>query len=163
MQVRGPFASGRARSYSLAASAAPPAGQPDIYVTEISPASEDNRLEAPRGSNFQPSGPGSGTGRTPETTPGRRFDRMAFKTPTVQSGWNSRRGQISGPRPVRPCRKPRGVSPESRPRGESHPPMTCSPASSRDSRTLFFASDRPGGAGNLDLYMTTRTRAKKSR
>lgn len=27
---------------------------------------------------------------------------------------------------------------------------------SKDGRTLLFASDRPGGAGNLDLYVTTR-------
>ena len=32
---------------------------------------------------------------------------------------------------------------------------------SEDRRTLFFASDRPGGSGDLDLYMTTRTRAGK--
>lgn len=32
------------------------------------------------------------------------------------------------------------------------------PAISRDGRTLFFASNRPGGAGLLDLYMITRTK-----
>jgi len=31
------------------------------------------------------------------------------------------------------------------------------PAISRDARTLFFASNRPGGFGLLDLYMVTRT------
>lgn len=32
------------------------------------------------------------------------------------------------------------------------------PAISRDGTTLFFASNRPGGAGLLDLYMITRTK-----
>jgi hypothetical protein len=30
---------------------------------------------------------------------------------------------------------------------------------SSDGRTLFFTSDRPGGFGGLDLYVTTRTKA----
>ena len=33
---------------------------------------------------------------------------------------------------------------------ESHPTI------SRDSRTVYFASDRPGGVGGIDIYMTTR-------
>lgn len=33
------------------------------------------------------------------------------------------------------------------------------PAISGDARTLFFASNRPGGTGQLDLYMITRTSA----
>jgi Tol biopolymer transport system component len=33
------------------------------------------------------------------------------------------------------------------------------PAISGDARTLFFASNRPGGEGQLDLYMITRTSA----
>jgi WD40 repeat protein len=32
------------------------------------------------------------------------------------------------------------------------------PYISPDARTLYFASDRPGGCGGLDLYMTTRTK-----
>jgi hypothetical protein len=32
------------------------------------------------------------------------------------------------------------------------------PAISRDARTLFFASNRPGGVGLLDLYMITRNK-----
>jgi hypothetical protein len=32
------------------------------------------------------------------------------------------------------------------------------PAISRDATTLFFASNRPGGFGLLDLYMTTRSK-----
>jgi hypothetical protein len=32
------------------------------------------------------------------------------------------------------------------------------PAISRDARTLFFASNRPGGSGLLDLYMITRAK-----
>jgi len=34
------------------------------------------------------------------------------------------------------------------------------PALSSDNETLFFASNRPGGFGNLDIYMTTRTKAR---
>jgi Tol biopolymer transport system component len=32
------------------------------------------------------------------------------------------------------------------------------PSFSSDRRTLYFVSDRPGGSGSADLYMTTRTR-----
>ena len=32
------------------------------------------------------------------------------------------------------------------------------PANSSDGETLFFASDRPGGYGGVDIYMTTRTK-----
>jgi Tol biopolymer transport system component len=32
------------------------------------------------------------------------------------------------------------------------------PAVSSDRHTLFFGSNRPGGFGGLDLYMTTRTK-----
>ena len=31
---------------------------------------------------------------------------------------------------------------------------------SSDGKTLFFSSDRPGGFGGLDLYMTTRTKLR---
>ena len=34
-----------------------------------------------------------------------------------------------------------------------------SPSLSRDLRTLYFASDRPGGAGGFDLYVATRATA----
>lgn len=35
------------------------------------------------------------------------------------------------------------------------------PALSRDARTIFFASNRPGGMGLLDLYMVTRMNTRK--
>jgi Tol biopolymer transport system component len=35
------------------------------------------------------------------------------------------------------------------------------PSISGDGRTLYFASDRPGGLGQADLYMTTRTKAQR--
>jgi hypothetical protein len=35
---------------------------------------------------------------------------------------------------------------------EAHPYLAA------DRRTLFYSSDRPGGFGGLDLYMTTRTK-----
>ena len=35
-----------------------------------------------------------------------------------------------------------------------------SPYLSADGLTLYFASNRPGGCGGYDLYMTTRTRLK---
>ncbi|MGH2669395.1 MAG: hypothetical protein ACRDH5_09830, partial [bacterium] len=31
------------------------------------------------------------------------------------------------------------------------------PSLSRDGRTLLFASDRPGGIGGTDIWMSTRT------
>jgi WD40 repeat protein len=34
------------------------------------------------------------------------------------------------------------------------------PAISSDGETLFFASDRPGGHGGIDIYMTTRTKLR---
>lgn len=34
------------------------------------------------------------------------------------------------------------------------------PAISSDGETLFFASDRPGGYGGIDIYMTTRTKLR---
>jgi len=39
--------------------------------------------------------------------------------------------------------------------GEIHP------AVSSDGQTLFFASDRPDGSGDFDLYMTTRMKLRK--
>jgi Tol biopolymer transport system component len=37
------------------------------------------------------------------------------------------------------------------------------PAISSDGQTLFFASDRPGGQGGIDIYMTTRTKLRGPR
>ena len=37
------------------------------------------------------------------------------------------------------------------------------PSISPDGQTLYFASDRPGGPGLMDLYMTTRTKHKGSK
>jgi hypothetical protein len=37
------------------------------------------------------------------------------------------------------------------------------PYLSSDNKTLFFISDRPGGSGGLDLYMTTRTKLREHR
>jgi Tol biopolymer transport system component len=37
------------------------------------------------------------------------------------------------------------------------------PSLSSDGRTLYFTSNRPGGSGGFDLYMTTRTRKKGGR
>jgi Tol biopolymer transport system component len=34
------------------------------------------------------------------------------------------------------------------------------PAISSDGETLFFASDRPGGYGGIDIYVTTRTKLR---
>jgi Tol biopolymer transport system component len=34
------------------------------------------------------------------------------------------------------------------------------PAISSDRKTLFFFSNRPGGVGSADLYVTTRTRLR---
>lgn len=36
------------------------------------------------------------------------------------------------------------------------------PAMSRDARTLYFNSDRPGGFGGQDLYVTTRKRLRST-
>ncbi|HMF01773.1 MAG TPA: hypothetical protein VKK06_17935 [Terriglobia bacterium] len=36
--------------------------------------------------------------------------------------------------------------------------LTSAPALSCDATTLYFYSDRPGGSGNNDLYVTTRHR-----
>ena len=35
------------------------------------------------------------------------------------------------------------------------------PALSRDGTTLYFHSSRPGSFGNLDLYVTTRTKLRE--
>ena len=43
------------------------------------------------------------------------------------------------------------------------PSNDLQPSLSWDRRTLFFASDRPGGSGNLDLYVITRTKPKNRR
>ena len=33
---------------------------------------------------------------------------------------------------------------------------TCHPSISKDGKTMYFASDKPGGYGGVDIYMTTR-------
>lgn len=38
--------------------------------------------------------------------------------------------------------------------------IDAAPALSREGRSLFFYSNRPGGSGAFDLYVSTRTKAK---
>ena len=40
--------------------------------------------------------------------------------------------------------------------------ITYSPEISRDGRTLWFVSDRPGGRGDIDIYVSTRTEPRST-
>lgn len=119
------------------------AGQADIYVSELQ---EDGTWSAPQrvvelNSSFQ------------EQHPSIRFDgrEIVFQSTRPPSQgfdlWASTRATVNDPWSV-PVRLNNVNSPQT----ESGPYL------SGDGMTLYFNSDRPGGAGSGDLWMSTRQR-----